>query len=132
MAKASIPGRAKTRLVPPLTPAEAASLNTSFLRDVADNLIGASALANIAGFMAHAPAGSARFFRDTLPDRIGLIETVDRSATACSMRRHLLAAGRRHLSCSSSEHAAHCLQCRLAAPGNRTCRTLDHGGDIFG
>ena len=83
MAKASIPGRAKTRLVPPLTPAEAASLNTSFLRDVADNLIGASALANIAGFMAYAPAGSARFFRDTLPDRIGLIETVAPSFGDC-------------------------------------------------
>jgi rSAM/selenodomain-associated transferase 1 len=83
MAKASIPGRSKTRLVPPLTPAEAASLNTSFLRDVADNLIGASALANIAGFMAYAPAGSARFFRDTLPDRIGLIETVAPSFGDC-------------------------------------------------
>jgi len=83
MAKASIPGRAKTRLVPPLTPAEAANLNTSFLRDVADNLIGASALADIAGFMAYAPAGSARFFRDTLPDRIGLIETVAPSFGDC-------------------------------------------------
>ena len=38
MAKASIPGRAKTRLVPPLTSAEAADLNTAFLRDVADNI----------------------------------------------------------------------------------------------
>jgi uncharacterized protein len=83
MAKASIPGRAKTRLVPPLTPAEAANLNTSFLRDVADNLIGASALADIAGFMAYAPAASARFFRDTLPDRIGLIETVAPSFGDC-------------------------------------------------
>jgi rSAM/selenodomain-associated transferase 1 len=76
MAKASIPGRTKTRLVPPLTAEDAASLNTSFLRDVADNLIGASALANISGFMAFAPAGSAAFFRDILPERIGLVETV--------------------------------------------------------
>jgi glycosyltransferase A (GT-A) superfamily protein (DUF2064 family) len=36
MAKASIPGRTKTRLVPPLTFEEAAQCNTAFLRDVAD------------------------------------------------------------------------------------------------
>jgi uncharacterized protein len=76
MAKASIPGRAKTRLVPPLTLEEAASLNTSFLRDIADNLIIASGLANIAPFMAFAPAGTAPFFRNILPDLIGLLETV--------------------------------------------------------
>jgi rSAM/selenodomain-associated transferase 1 len=76
MAKASIPGRAKTRLIPPLTPTEAAGLNTSFLRDVADSLIAASALANISGFMAFAPAGSVGFFHEILPQRIGLLETV--------------------------------------------------------
>jgi rSAM/selenodomain-associated transferase 1 len=76
MAKASIPGRTKTRLVPPLTPEEAANLNTAFLRDIADSLIGASACADIAPVMAYAPAGSAAFFRDILPARIGLLETV--------------------------------------------------------
>lgn len=76
MAKASIPGRAKTRLVPPLTAAEAAALNTSFLRDVADGLLAASAHASIAAFMAFAPAGSASFFREILPKPVGLIETV--------------------------------------------------------
>lgn len=75
MAKASIPGQTKTRLVPPLTAEQAANLNTSFLRDVADSLISASALANIEGFMAFAPAGSAGFFRSILPERIGLLET---------------------------------------------------------
>jgi rSAM/selenodomain-associated transferase 1 len=76
MAKASIPGGAKTRLTPPLTDEEAAGLNTSFLRDIADNLVGASALANIAPYMAFAPAGSAAFFREILPAGIGLLETV--------------------------------------------------------
>jgi len=76
MAKASIPGHAKTRLVPPLTADEAAALNTSFLRDVADNLIGASVHANISGYMAFAPAGSGGFFRGIMPERIGLLETV--------------------------------------------------------
>jgi uncharacterized protein len=86
MAKASIPGRAKTRLVPPLTPEEAASLNTSFLRDIADNLIGASAHANIVPFMAYAPAGSAASFRDILPARIGLLETVAPSIGDCLLQ----------------------------------------------
>jgi uncharacterized protein len=76
MAKASVSGRVKTRLVPPLTPEEAASLNTCFLRDIADSLIRASTLANIAPFIAFAPAGSAAFFRDILPARVGLLETV--------------------------------------------------------
>jgi uncharacterized protein len=83
MAKASIPGRAKTRLVPPLTPEEAANLNTTFLRDIADSLTGASAFADIAPVIAYAPAGSAGFFREILPTRIGLLETSAPSFGAC-------------------------------------------------
>ena len=49
MAKASTPGRTKTRLVPPLSYDEAADLNTAFLRDVADNLLSAAVLADITG-----------------------------------------------------------------------------------
>jgi rSAM/selenodomain-associated transferase 1 len=77
MAKASAPGRAKTRLVPPLTFEEAAVLNTAFLQDVADNvLLAARAARNagIAGYAAYGPPGSEDFFRRTLPDAIGLIE----------------------------------------------------------
>jgi rSAM/selenodomain-associated transferase 1 len=76
MAKASIPGRTKTRLTPPLTAEEAAGLNTAFLRDIAENLIGASALASIAPCVAFAPAGSAAFFRGILPAGIGMLETI--------------------------------------------------------
>jgi len=83
MAKASTPGRCKTRLSPPLTPEEAAGLNTAFLRDIADNLISASAHANIAPVMAFAPAGSAGFFREILSTRIDLLETVAPSFGAC-------------------------------------------------
>jgi uncharacterized protein len=60
----------------PLTAQEASALNTRFLRDVADNLIGASVHANISGYMAFSPAGSAGFFRGIMPERIGLLETV--------------------------------------------------------
>ena len=78
MAKASAPGRAKTRLVPPLTFDEAAALNTAFLQDVADNVLLASRHsaphAGIAGYAAYGPPGSEEFFRRTLPASIGLIE----------------------------------------------------------
>jgi rSAM/selenodomain-associated transferase 1 len=78
MAKASAPGRAKTRLVPPLTFEEAAVLNTAFLQDVADNVLLAAREADrhsgIAGYAAYGPPGSEDFFRRTLPGAIGLIE----------------------------------------------------------
>src|SRR5277367_181683 len=78
MAKASAPGRAKTRLVPPLTFDEAAALNTAFLQDVADNVLSAAGHAEpnagIAGYAAYGPAGTQDFFHRILPDAIGLIE----------------------------------------------------------
>jgi rSAM/selenodomain-associated transferase 1 len=77
MAKASVPGRAKTRLVPPLTFDEAANLNTAFLRDVADNLSlaarHAAPQAGIAGYAAYGPPGAEEFFRHTLPQSIRLV-----------------------------------------------------------
>ena len=74
MAKASVPGRTKTRLVPPLTFEQAAALNTAFLQDIAGNLLLAGSYAAIAGYVAFAPAGSEQFFRGTLPSAIGLID----------------------------------------------------------
>ncbi len=77
MAKASSPGRAKTRLVPPLTFEEAAALNTAFLQDVADNVLlaarQAAPNAGIVGYAAYGPPGTEDFFRHTLPSAIGLI-----------------------------------------------------------
>src|SRR6202142_2896583 len=77
MAKALAPGRAKTRLVPPLTFDEAANLNTAFLRDVADNVLlaarNAAPQAGISGYAAYGPPGSEEFFHRTLPRAIGLI-----------------------------------------------------------
>jgi rSAM/selenodomain-associated transferase 1 len=127
MAKASIAGRTKTRLVPPLTEEEAATLNTVFLRDAADNILAAAAVANISGWMAYAPAGSQPFFRAHLPDRIGLLETVAPTLGEC-----LLHAAAMFL---QAGHAAVCLvnsdsptlpvgyliaaATALAAPGDR-------------
>lgn len=78
MAKVSTPGRAKTRLVPPLSFDEAAALNTAFLQDVADNVLSAARdcapRVDIAGYAAYGPPGSEAFFRHILPAAIGLIE----------------------------------------------------------
>jgi uncharacterized protein len=82
MAKASIPGAVKTRLVPPLTPEQAASLNTAFLRDAADALLAAQSLADITGCMAYAPKGSEEFFRDTVPSCV-LVEAAASDLGAC-------------------------------------------------
>jgi rSAM/selenodomain-associated transferase 1 len=67
MAKASAPGRAKTRLVPPLTFEEAAGFNTAFLKDVAHNIEAAAKMRSIAGYMAFGPPGSNAFFADIVP-----------------------------------------------------------------
>jgi uncharacterized protein len=71
MAKASAPGRAKTRLVPPLDYDQAAALNTAFLHDVTDNILlaasRAAAGATIAAYAAYGPPGAEDFFRSRFP-----------------------------------------------------------------
>jgi rSAM/selenodomain-associated transferase 1 len=95
MAKASIPGRTKTRLVPPLTYDEAAAFNTAFLQDVAANIIAASNQVNVAGYMAFGPPGAIAFFKDLFPSGIGLVESWLPSFGDClfSSATHLLALG---------------------------------------
>jgi rSAM/selenodomain-associated transferase 1 len=73
MAKASIAGAVKTRLVPPLSYEEAAELNTCCLRDVAGSIVAAAARAPIQGLAAYHPLGSERFFSDLLPDGFKLL-----------------------------------------------------------
>jgi uncharacterized protein len=73
MAKASVAGTVKTRLVPPLTREEAAMLNTCCLADVAANVTAAAAQVSIQGFVAYDPLGSERFFQDLLPKGFKLL-----------------------------------------------------------
>jgi uncharacterized protein len=86
MAKASLPGRAKTRLVPPLDYDDAAALNTAFLHDVFDNILLAASRAapdaSIAAYAAYGPPGSEDFFRSRFPD-IDLIEAWFSDFGAC-------------------------------------------------
>jgi uncharacterized protein len=101
MAKASAPGRAKTRLVPPLTFDEAAALNTAFLQDVAENVLlaarQAAPQAGISGYAAFGPPGSEEFFRRILPPAIGLIEAWQPNFGDCLLHtiEKILACGHR-------------------------------------
>ena len=66
MTKAPRAGQVKTRLVPPLTLAEAARLNTCFLRDTANAI--AEATGDIArGIAVYTPVGAAEAYIDLLP-----------------------------------------------------------------
>jgi hypothetical protein len=95
MAKASVAGAVKTRLVPPLTHQEAAELNSCCLADVAANIAAAATEAPIQGFAAYHPPGSEPFFKDLLPEGFKLLPpkepTLGRSLLHAT--RDLLAAG---------------------------------------
>lgn len=82
MAKASLPGKSKTRLVPPLTFTEAAAFNTAFLKDVAANIAAAGQEAPVACYMAYGPPGASAFFAQTVP-AAGLIESWHASFGDC-------------------------------------------------
>jgi hypothetical protein len=73
MAKAPRTGRAKTRLCPPLQPAQAASLSAAFLRDITENIALASRAASICGWVAYAPIGEEHLFDGLLADGTGLV-----------------------------------------------------------
>jgi rSAM/selenodomain-associated transferase 1 len=95
MAKASLAGTVKTRLVPPLTHEEAAEFNTCCLTDIAANIVAAAQQVPIQGFAAYYPMGSERFFDDLLPADFRLLPprepTIGRSLFHAA--RDLFAAG---------------------------------------
>jgi len=62
MAKAPRPGKVKTRLSPPLTPEEAAALNTCFLKDTTRNIADVAEQGNAAGVICYTPAGDEAAF----------------------------------------------------------------------
>jgi rSAM/selenodomain-associated transferase 1 len=74
MGKASIPGRAKTRLIPEVGAENAARLNTAFLRDITGNLLQAGSQVCISPYLAFGPAGTDQFFRDHLSAEVRLME----------------------------------------------------------
>ena len=66
MAKAPLAGEVKTRLVPPLTPREAATLNMCFLRDMAANIDSVTATCAATSLVVYTPAGSQSAFAGAL------------------------------------------------------------------
>jgi rSAM/selenodomain-associated transferase 1 len=73
MAKAPIPGRAKTRLTPLLSPEEAAALSAAFLRDVTENVRLAARQVPIRGCIAYAPAGTEVLFETHMAEGTGMV-----------------------------------------------------------
>ena len=73
MAKAPFAGEVKTRLVPPLTPQEAAALNVCFLRDMAANIESINETKGTSGLVVYTPAGSESAFAGVLPEGFTLL-----------------------------------------------------------
>jgi uncharacterized protein len=72
MIKAPQAGSSKTRLVPPLTPDEAAALSASFLRDTAGN-IDSIAAPGAEGVAVYTPAGAEEVIKSLLPTGFKLL-----------------------------------------------------------
>jgi len=74
MTKAPQAGRVKTRLSPPLSPEEAASLNICFLRDTAAAIGQATHGKNGQGVAVYTPAGAEGAYAGILPDDFVLLQ----------------------------------------------------------
>lgn len=73
MAKAPRPGKVKTRLSPPLTPDEAAAINTCFLRDTTANIATLAVNGACAGVISYTPVGDEHLFEGLLPPEYQLV-----------------------------------------------------------
>jgi uncharacterized protein len=73
MAKAPRVGEAKTRLVPPLSPTDAAALSACFIRDAAENIAEAAKQARVDGYIAFAPADASAEFEPLLANDTRLL-----------------------------------------------------------
>ena len=73
MTKAPRAGKVKTRLVPPLTPEEAAALNVCFLRDITAAIEQATQNTKAVGVAVYTPAGAASSYRGIIPDDFFLV-----------------------------------------------------------
>ncbi len=73
MAKAPRAGKVKTRLQPPLSAEEAASLNVCFLRDTAENIAAVANEGGAQGLICYTPVGDEAAFDGLLPEGFALI-----------------------------------------------------------
>jgi rSAM/selenodomain-associated transferase 1 len=95
MAKAPRIGDAKTRLVPPLTAAEAAELSGCFIRDAAENIAAAAQHAAVEGYIAYSPPDAAAEFRLLVEDGTRLLSSrrIGLGASLYDAAEDLLAVG---------------------------------------
>ena len=73
MTKAPQAGRVKTRLTPPLSPEEAAALNTCFLRDTAAAILQAAQEKSARGIAVYTPVGAEAAYAGILPHEFALV-----------------------------------------------------------
>lgn len=73
MTKAPRPGAVKTRLTPPLSPEEAAALNTCFLRDTAEALLKTAETGTARGIAVYTPIGAEAAYAGILPAEFELV-----------------------------------------------------------
>lgn len=73
MTKAPRAGQVKTRLTPPLTPQEAASLNICFLRDTTEAIAHISHAEPARGIAVYTPVGEEEAFAGIVPDEFDLL-----------------------------------------------------------
>src|SRR5580765_5848073 len=73
MTKAPQAGRVKTRLTPPLSPEEAAGLNTCFLRDTAEAIVQTTAGGRALGIGVYTPVGAEAAYEGILPSEFALV-----------------------------------------------------------
>jgi hypothetical protein len=95
MAKAPRIGDAKTRLVPPLSAAEAAGLSACFIRDAAENIAAAAQQSSIDGYIAYSPPDAAAEFGPLLAQGTRLLPSrrIGLGASLCDAAEDLLSAG---------------------------------------
>jgi hypothetical protein len=73
MTKAPRPGQVKTRLTPPLTPEEAAALNTCFLRDTTAAISLTATQGSARGIAVYTPVGAETAYAGILPTAFQLL-----------------------------------------------------------
>lgn len=74
MTKAPQAGNSKTRLSPPLAPADAATLSACFLHDTCDNIAAITTGGNVEGIAVYTPRGAEAFYQSLLPESFTLLE----------------------------------------------------------
>jgi uncharacterized protein len=71
--KAPLAGESKTRLVPPLTPAEAVALSICFMRDTSNNIAAIASSNGGDGIAVYTPIGTESTFDGLIPDSFRLV-----------------------------------------------------------